>query len=134
MAATPTNKDDPVRLPTWAEMDDSAGRALLEGLRELREKKKPNVLVGPVNIEGLVARLIKEPNGSGRMELWREGAGWISAAGSITLDQFMPGACRPASVRDAARIGMPTSELIAELDRRRPRLVIDHTTIAPRQA
>ena len=26
------------RLPKWSELDDSAGRALLEGLRELREQ------------------------------------------------------------------------------------------------
>lgn len=115
----------------------------------------PNVLAGPVVIEGDVARVIKEPNGSGRIDVWTKGAGWTEAApGSITPDQFMPGACRPVSARDAARVGMPLfaakdlrelgvkmaevdallmlkrkARQVAELDHWRPRLVIDNTTM-----
>jgi hypothetical protein len=69
------------------------------------------IIAGPCVIHQDVARLIKLPSGSGRIEVWEKGVGWIPAAGSITLDEFMPGACRSASVRDAARVGMPVSEI-----------------------
>jgi hypothetical protein len=59
---------------------------------------------------------IKLPNGSGRVEYWKRGVGWIEAPdGAFTLDEFMPGACRPVSVRDRARLGMPA--LVADRDR-----------------
>jgi hypothetical protein len=70
------------------------------------------VLVGPVIIDQIVTRLLKLPNGAGRIEIWKKGAGWTEARpGEITLDELMPGACRPASACDAARVGMPVSEL-----------------------
>jgi hypothetical protein len=75
----------------------------------LKSEKK---IAGPVVIDGIVARWIKDPNGSGRIDYWVKGAGWTAAApGSITLDEMMPGASRPASARDAARLAMPASEL-----------------------
>jgi hypothetical protein len=46
-----------------------------------------------------MVRLVKLPNGSGRMEVWKKSAGWTEAApGSYTLDEFMPGAARPVSL------------------------------------
>jgi len=78
-------------------------------LRELIHEK---ILAGPVVIDGTVAQLINEPNGSGRIETWARGVGWVEAPkGSMALHSFMPGANRPASIRDAARLGMPVSEL-----------------------
>jgi hypothetical protein len=70
------------------------------------------IIAGPCVIDQAVARLIKLPSGSGRIEVWKRSAGWIPAAGSITLDEFMPGACRPVSVRDRARVGMPVAEML----------------------
>jgi hypothetical protein len=64
------------------------------------------IIAGPVVIDQIVTRLLKLPNGAGRIEIWKKGAGWTEARpGEITLDEFMPGACRPVSVRDAARLG-----------------------------
>ena len=78
-------------------------------LRELIHEK---ILAGPVVIDGTVARLIKLPNGSGRIETWAKGVGWVEApAGSITPDELLPGANRPASARDAARLGTSLSNL-----------------------
>jgi hypothetical protein len=55
---------------------------------------------------------MKLPNGAGRIETWAKGVGWTAApAGSITPDELMHGACRPASARDAARLAMPVSEI-----------------------
>jgi hypothetical protein len=35
-----------------------------------------------------------------------KGTGWTEAApGMFTLDEFVPGACRPPSINDAARLG-----------------------------
>jgi hypothetical protein len=102
------------RLPTPAEADDLCGRAFLEAARELLAEQRDyeKVLVGPVMVNGLPARLIKEPNGSGRFETWRSGVGWIEAPeGSMALSDFMPGATRPVSPANAARFGMPKSEI-----------------------
>jgi hypothetical protein len=80
-------------------------------LRDLIHEK---VLVGPVvpSFHGDVARLISEPNGSIRIEYWERSRGWIEAPkGAFGLDEFMPGACRPASAKDAARFDIPAAEL-----------------------
>jgi hypothetical protein len=91
------------------ELTTGPAAALRLVLRDLIYEK---VLVGPVVIDQIVARLISEPNGSIRVEYWKRGAGWIEAApGMFTPDEFMPGACRPASARDAARLDIPASEL-----------------------
>jgi hypothetical protein len=71
-----------------------------------------NVFLGPVNVnDGTVGRLINEPNGGLRIEVWAKGAGWIEAPRSMRLASFMPGKMRPVSADLAARIGMPASEL-----------------------
>jgi hypothetical protein len=71
----------------------------------------PKTIAGPSVIDQGVARLAKLPDGSGRIEVWKQGAGWVSAAGSVTLDEFMLGACRPVSPRDRARLGISLSEI-----------------------
>ena len=71
-----------------------------------------NVFLGPVNVnDGTVARLINEPNGGARIEVWARGVGWIEAPKSLSLSSFMPGAVRPVSADLASRVGMPASEL-----------------------
>jgi hypothetical protein len=66
----------------------------------------------PVNINGDVVRLIKQPDGSGRIEYRKTAAGWTEAApGTFTPDEFMPIGCRSISARTAARLGIPASEL-----------------------
>jgi hypothetical protein len=65
------------------------------------------ILAGPCVIDQIVARVIRLPNGTGRMK----DTGWTAAPdGAFSLDEFMPGACRPVSVRDRARLGMPIAE------------------------
>lgn len=69
------------------------------------------IIAGPCVIDQDVARLIKLPNRSGRIEYWVKGTGWTAAApGIFALDEFMPGATRPVSVRDRARLAIPASE------------------------
>jgi len=68
-------------------------------------------IAGPVVIDGIVARWINDSNGSGRIEVWKRGGGWTAGNGSVTFDEMMPGASRPASARDAARLGIPLSEI-----------------------
>lgn len=70
--------------------------------------EKLRIIAGPVvaPFDGDVARVVELPDGSGRIEVWKRGAGWVTAPkGSISPDEFMPGACRPVSVNDAARLG-----------------------------
>ena len=71
------------------------------------------VFLGPVSVnDGTVARLIKLPDGAGRMETWAKGVGWIEAPeGSMALADFMPGKMRPVSAELAAREGIPKSEI-----------------------
>jgi hypothetical protein len=42
--------------------------------------KSEKVIAGPVVDDGDVVRLIKMPDGSGRIEFWVKGAGWTEAA------------------------------------------------------
>ena len=79
-------------------------------LRDLIHEK---ILGGPVVVnDGTVARLIKLPDGAGRMETWVKGVGWIAAPeGSMALADFMPGKTKPVSAELAAREGMPKSEI-----------------------
>jgi hypothetical protein len=79
----------------------------------LRELIYEKVFVGPVVVnDGPVARLIKLPDGSGRMETWAKGVGWVEAPkGSMALADFMPGKMKPVSAELAAREGIPASEL-----------------------
>jgi hypothetical protein len=79
----------------------------------LRELIYEKVFLGPVVVnDGTVARLINEPNGGLRMEVWARGVGWIEApAGSMALASFMPGKMKPVSAELAARLDIPASEL-----------------------
>jgi hypothetical protein len=78
--------------------------------------KSGKIIAGPSKIGGIggdVARLIKLPDGSLRIEWWEPGLGWVEApAGAFTLDEFMPGPhCLPVSAATAARLRIPASEL-----------------------
>ena len=78
----------------------------------LRDLIHETVFLGPVVVnDGTVARLINEPNGGLRIEVWTTGIGWTEAPKSLTLSSFMPGVMRPVSADIAARVGMPASEL-----------------------
>jgi|SRR6516162_7101965 hypothetical protein len=79
-------------------------------LRSLIHEK---IFLGPVNVnDGTVGRLINEPNGGARIEVWARGVGWIEAPkSSLALADFMPGAVRPVSADLAARVDMPATEL-----------------------
>jgi hypothetical protein len=69
------------------------------------------VRLGPVVVDGDVVRLIRRPNGSGWIQYWVKGSGWTDGRGRFTPDELLPGANRPVSARDAARLGIPASEL-----------------------
>jgi hypothetical protein len=74
--------------------------------------KSENVFLGPVVVnDGTVGRLINEPNGGLRIEIWGKGVGWIEAPKSLTLSSFMPGKMKPVSAELAARDGIPKSEI-----------------------
>jgi hypothetical protein len=80
----------------------------------LRDLIYEKVLVGPVvpGFHGPVARVVELPTGGLRIDYWKRGTGWTEAPkGSIPLADFMPGACRPASAKDAARDDIPAAEL-----------------------
>src|SRR6516164_5283096 len=78
-------------------------------LRSLIHEK---IFLGPVNVnDGTVARLINEPNGGARIEVWARGVGWVEAPKSLSLASFMPGVVRPVSADLAARVGMPATEI-----------------------
>jgi hypothetical protein len=81
-------------------------------LRDLIHEK---ILGGPVVVnDGTVARLIKLPDGAGRMETWAKDVGWIEAPkGSLALADFMPGKTKPVSAELAALDGIPAAELDA---------------------
>jgi len=100
-------------------------------LRSLIHEK---IFLGPVNVnDGTVGRLINEPNGGARIEVWARGVGWIEAPkSSLALADFMPGAVRPVSADLAARVDMPATELnditpeeieLAKLEMKRPRKI-----------
>jgi hypothetical protein len=94
------------RLPTAAEADDMCGRAVLEALRELREERKSTVVRRPTT---------KSP----------------------------PAKLTEKRLRDAIRLGVEMAEAdallmltrkarqvrAAELERRRPHLIVDNTTL-----
>ena len=75
--------------------------------------RREGVLVGPVVVSGGdIVRLMKDPNGSVRREIWATGVGWTAAAaGSIRPDELVPGATKPVSPENAALAGMPNSEI-----------------------
>lgn len=70
----------------------------------------PNVITGPTKVSGgIVARVVKLPDGSGRIESWERG-GWTETD-TVTLDEFMPGAGLPVNKETRLRLGIPLSEL-----------------------
>jgi hypothetical protein len=52
--------------------------------------KSKKIFAGPIVVDGEVVRLIKLPDGSGRIEVWKR-----VAAGMFTPDELMPAAARP---------------------------------------
>ena len=58
-------------------------------------------------LNGDVARVVRLPDGTGRIEWWVKGVGWTEApTGAFSLDEFVPGpTCRPVLEKDAARLG-----------------------------
>ena len=121
MTSLPT-KTPPTRarLPTWRELVAQenelreilrrrlAAKMMSPNLRSERVIASP--CVTPI-INGDVARVVKLASGRCRIEWWVKGTGWTAAPdGAFSLDEFMPGACRPVSVRDRARLGMPIAE------------------------
>jgi hypothetical protein len=76
--------------------------------------RRERVLAGPCVpcFYGDVARVVELATGRRRIERWKRGAGWVEAPkGAFTLDEFMPGACRPPSENDAARLGCRLEDL-----------------------
>jgi hypothetical protein len=84
---------------------------VLERPGECRTTKKTvkKVLAGPAKIDGGITRVVELPDGSGRVESWVKGKGWVE--GGATADEFF--FAPPVSPELAARMGMPTSELPA---------------------
>jgi len=71
-------------------------------------KLHTRVIGGPCipDFHGPVARVVELPDGSGRIEVWKRGAGWVTAPdGAFNPGNFMPGYCRPPLEKDAARLG-----------------------------
>lgn len=62
---------------------------------------------GPVSWEGLVLRLAKLPDGSGRMEVW-SGSAWEPSR-HAGVDKMVEAA--PLSPAEAAALGIPASDL-----------------------
>ena len=57
-------------------------------------------------LNGDVARVVRLPDGTGRIEWWVKGAGWVTAPkGAFDLGDFMPAYCRSPLEKDAARLG-----------------------------
>ena len=70
---------------------------------------KLKVVAGPSKVAGGVSRLVKLPDGSGRIETWVKGLGWTE--GGARVDELMPGACTPVTPELAERLGIPPEEL-----------------------
>jgi hypothetical protein len=86
--------------------------AVVLAAEDLRARRRVKIVAGPSVIAQDVARVVELPDGSGRIEYWVKGTGWIEAPrGLFTPDEFMPGACLPVSARTAARLGIPACEL-----------------------
>jgi hypothetical protein len=60
-------------------------------------------------IDGGVSRLIQLPDGSGRIETWEAGKGWVT--GGARAHEFFPPSCIPVSAKTAAQFRIPPSEL-----------------------
>ena len=69
-------------------------------------KFEKRVVTGPSNIDGGIARIVEMPDGSGRIEAWRPGKGWVQ--GGASPDEFI--GAKPVSPALAARMGLPASE------------------------
>ena len=73
-------------------------------------------------IDGGAYRIVKFPDGSGRVEEWRGGK-WVP--GGATLDEFL--FAPPVSPRFAAELGIPLTDVTIERDEREK----PNTAIAP---
>ena len=68
------------------------------------------VVTGPAAVDNsVVGRVIELPDGSGRVETWKSGSGWV--AGGASPDEFIMG--RPVSSELADRLGILASELVS---------------------
>jgi hypothetical protein len=81
----------------------------------LRNLIHERIIAGPCMtpiLNGDYARVIRLPDGTGRIERWERGRGWVTApAGALGPADFMPGYCRSPSAKDAARLDIPPAEL-----------------------
>ena len=75
-----------------------------------KEKSVKRVTAGPSKIDGGISRVVELSDGSGRIETWAPGKGWVE--GEASLDEFIMAA--PVSPSLAARMGLPASELGSE--------------------
>jgi len=71
-----------------------------------RNSETFKVLAGPSKIDGGVYRWIEMPDGSGRVEGWKVGVGWVPGGASPDEFLFAP----PLSDALANRLGIPASE------------------------
>lgn len=81
-----------------------------EGEISPKEESVKRVVAGPSKIDGGISRVVELPDGSGRIETWSPGKGWVE--GGASPDEFLMAA--PVSPALAARMGLPASELGSE--------------------
>jgi hypothetical protein len=99
-------------------MADTPANAYIQvegSMKSLATPTRARIIAGPCVtpiINGDVARLLRLPDGTGRIEWWVKGTGWTTAPhGAFDFADFMPGYTRPISPRDRARLGIPATEL-----------------------
>jgi hypothetical protein len=89
------------------------GQSALSNPREINCGEAPStkcekrVIAGPSRIDGRVSRVVEFADGSGRIESWKPGVGWVE--GGASFDEFIMAA--PVSDALARRLGIPLSEL-----------------------
>ncbi len=72
-----------------------------------KAKSEKRVIAGPSNIDGGISRVVALGDGTGRVETWKPGTGWVESGASP--DEFI--GAKPVSAALAARMGIPASEL-----------------------
>lgn len=68
------------------------------------EKRK---VLAAGKIDGGVSRWVELPNGSGMVETWKPGEGWVPGGASIDEFAMAP----PVSPELASRLGIPSEDL-----------------------